>query len=634
MSIRLGLVALFVCGVLVAAGYFLLEPTDSRGGVERARGATPERSSEAAADVAATDVTERSTTLAAREPEGEPSQSTAPVAPTAKRQVEGRVLDVTGAPLVDVAMFADMGKKVAQSAADGGFRFETNVERSQLVGVRDGFVTVRAAIVSHLHPTRDALVVMAPAVDLAGRVVDPEGEGVGEALLEIEDDWQGVIGFPLPLDGTEPVRAQDQTNLDGTFDWKRVPRLPERPLMARRSGFRTAALDVPEVSTSDIVIRLERTVFGDASKLPTVFGVVTFPDGSPAEGAEVRLGQSKTTTDRDGRFELPRRAWTPDDTILIAMLRGWQPAVWGEIGPAPEEAMRVGPLALTLPGRSLAISGRVELSNGKPAEGWRVVLKDPTVIDHNNNPPPTTENLGDPFSSLVRTDERGRFEANELADRAYTLRFWHPETYVVFELGPIPAGAVDVVARVPEDAVVERLVGRVFARGGVPIVGAHVVLVFVVSSTRTGAITETAGRAVSDANGQFELLNVPRRHVGLSVGGEDLVWTSYTPPGGEFDGRAVEIEVERIAHVRLDFSSANPQPDTFRMLDEAGEQLMIESRSADGRTSTSEASLIGGRSAVLSVGESAATLVLLRNDEELSRRALQLVGGTVNELGP
>ena len=34
------------------------------------------------------------------------------------------------------------------------------------------------------------------------------------------------------------------------------------------------------------------------------------------------------------------------------------------------------------------------------------------------------------------------------------------------------------------------------------------------------------------------------------------------------------------------------------------------------------------------MGESAATLVLLRNDEELSRRALQLVGGTVNELGP
>ena len=104
---------------------------------------------------------------------------------------------------------------------------------------------------------------------------------------------------------------------------------------------------------------------------------------------------------------------------------------------------------------------------------------------------------------------------------------------------------------------------------------------------------ETAGRAVSDAQGAFELLDVPRRHVNLSVGGEGLVWTSYSPPGGAFDERAIEIEVERIAHVRLDFSSADPQPDTFRLLDEAGEQLMIESRSANGRSSTADFVQIG-----------------------------------------
>ncbi len=582
------------------------------------------------------------------EREGDPAhgrraQAAAPTTPTpvpvprVALRVVGRALDVGGAPLAGVEIRAAERPEavLARSAGDGGFEFETELRHLRLEGARAGYATVRSGIVSEDAPQREALVVLAPAVDLAGRVVDPAGEGLAEAVLDVHDDWQGLIGFPLPLDGTEMRTSEARSGADGAFEFVSAPRLPGRKLRVRRAGFEAAWLEMPEFSTRDLEIRLEpRRTTPDPERV-AYFGVVTFPDGTPAAGATVRLAGASTSCDRDGRFELVRAGWTADDVLLVALLEGWQPAIWGEIGPPPEERpASIGPLGLVLPGPSLSLAGRLELADGTPASGWNVRLLDPTVLDANQTPPPTAETLGQEFSGWARTDERGRFELTGLAERDYRLRLWEPETYVCLETGPIRAGTRDLRLRVPADAVLERLRGRVVTRGGVPVSGARIGVQFITSSTKTGFVSESVAGTESDAEGRFELPGLPRRHVNLVVGGDDLVWTTFPAPAEGFDGSPIVVEVERLARVRLDFSAADPLPDAFSVLDADGMQLQIESRSAGGRTTSSSIPLHEGRSAVLAVSESATTLVLRKGGREIARRALLLLPGEINELAP
>lgn len=572
---------------------------------------------------------------AARAAEPTPERG-APEAPSTLR-VAGRALDVGGAPLAGVEIRAAErpDRVLATSAGDGGFEFETELRHLRLEGFRADYTTVRRGVVSGGSAQREALVVLAPAVDLAGRVVDPEGAGIAEAVLEVHDDWQGLVGFPLPLDGTEMRQPEARSGADGAFEFASAPRLPGRKLRVRRAGFEAASLDVPELPTRDLEIRLvPRSVAPDPERV-AYFGIVTLPDGAPAAGATVRLAGASTSCDRDGRFELVRSAWTGDDVLLVALLEGWQPAIWGEVGAAPKERpASIGPLSLVLPGPSLSIAGRLERADGAPASGWSVRLLDPTVLDANQTPPPTAENLGQEFSGWARTDERGRFELTGLAEREYRLRLWEPDTYVCLETGPVAAGTRDLRLRVPADAVLERLRGRVVARGGVPVSGARIDVQFITASTKTGFVSESVAGTESDAEGRFELGNLPRRHVNLVVGGEDLVWTTFPSPEEGFDGSPVVVEVERLVRLRLDFSGADPVPDTFSLLDADGMQLQIESRSAGGRTSSSSIPLLEGRSAVLAVSESATTLVLRKGGRELARRAVTLLPGEINELAP
>lgn len=643
---RQGVLGLAFAVVVIGLGWFLLAERAPRvGGVGRAGTAAAERGAAPApgepGPARAGDHGQERDAGRADAASPAAGSAQAPEADQAEarpgRWIEGRVLDVEGRPVAEVEIQAreGPGKTLARSLGDGSFRFETRAGYLRLEGLRPGYASVREAIVGTAQPSREALVVLAPAVDLAGRVVDAEGEGIDGAVLWVQDNWAGLVGFPLPLDGTEPRRPEARSGADGAFEFAAVPRLPSHPLLARADGFQTARLEVPETSRSDLEIRLEPSSAQEDPRRSTIFGVVSFADGSPAEGARVRLAQSAATSDRDGRFELLRAPWTGGDTLLVAMLEGWQPAVWGQIGPEPQERpARVGPLALILPGPVLSLAGRLERADGSPAAGWNVTVADPTVLDHNYNPAPIAETLGAEFRGWPRTDGQGRFELGGLAARDYTLRLWDPDTHLCLEAGPFPAGSRDLHLRVPGDALLESLRGRVVARGSVPIEGASVQVQFITSRTRSGYVSESVTATTSDAEGRFELSNLPRRHVQLLVGGDDLVWSTHAPGSDGFDDGPLEIQVERLARVRLDFSDLDPRPTTFQLLDAGGNALPIELRSAQGRSSTSHMSLQEGRSAVLAVGESAVTLVLMVGGRELSRRPVMLIAGEVNELAP
>lgn len=554
------------------------------------------------------------------------------------RWIEGRTLDPLGGPLEGVEVLAVGAPEIlAQSGGDGRFRLEAEVGRLSLHGRRPGFVTVYSAEVSAPDARHEALIVLAPAVELAGQVVDGEGLGLAGAVLRVAGDRPGLVGFPHSLEESFAHLPQARAGADGRFEFSAAPRLPGHGLFVDATGHRGVRLALPESTRLDLVIRLERDP-AHLGQEPMVFGVVQLPDGTPAAGARVRLGSASTSTDRDGRFELGSHPAAEQYVPLAAMLAGWQPALWQAAplprGRAPEP---IGPLVLTLPGPELAIAGRLARADGSAVEGWHARLLDATALDVTQHPIPVAENLGQAEMN-ISTGPDGRFRIAGLSARDYRLRLWDPGTFASVESGPVPAGSEDLHLVVPPDVLLERLAGRVVSQGGVPVEGAEVAVRFVEDRTRFGSHTRTLASATTDAHGSFEFGPVPSRNLVLAVRGEDLADVSLEPPGGAFGAAPVLIEVERLVRLRLDFSSLLPPPDAFRVLDPSGAPLALEVRSARRRSSSDVMSLAEGRSAVVTTRASAATLVLLRGTarpyEELSRRPIRLLPGEINLLGP
>ena len=131
----------------------------------------------------------------------------------------------------------------------------------------------------------------------------------------------------------------------------------------------------------------------------------------------------------------------------------------------------------------------------------------------------------------------------------------------------------------------------------------------------------------------FKLLDTYPSH--LSVGGESILLSSHNVPA-EDPGTDFEIIVERRCHFRLVLTEENQEPLHFDVLDGRGERMQIAATGGGPYVTMARRSVSDGRSQVLTVGESAATLVLLRwNDSqwvELDRLPLSLRPGEVNEI--
>ncbi len=188
----------------------------------------------------------------------------------------------------------------------------------------------------------------------------------------------------------------------------------------------------------------------------------------------------------------------------------------------------------------------------------------------------------------------------------------------------------------PADFVRERLHGRVVDLSGRPVVGAFVHPMLATfrgaSFVRVGNSTKAG---VTDDEGRFTLREVSRRDLSLSVGGEGILLGSHDVPVDD-PGTDFEITVERLCHFRLVLIEADQEPLHFDVLDGRGQPMQIASRGGGHNVSTARRSVRDGRTRVLTVGESAATLVLFRwNGErwdELDRLPLSLRPGEVNEI--
>lgn len=166
----------------------------------------------------------------------------------------------------------------------------------------------------------------------------------------------------------------------------------------------------------------------EASRL---VGLVLRPDGEPASGARVVLGQQHGRCGADGRFELA----LPPDVVgadLIAFEPGYEPVLRPAFGSSLARAGE-SRVSLLLGAETLSLTGSVTTSDGTPVKNWNVELDeiDPLV------------SFG--LRERVRTDGKGVFLLTDVPAGTHVVRAWKERPGAAFRSEPVAAGAEGLV---------------------------------------------------------------------------------------------------------------------------------------------------------------------------------------------
>jgi hypothetical protein len=524
----------------------------------------------------------------------------------------GRVVDVDAQPIVSAAVaWGDARDEVlARSASDGGFRMELDtrdVERRRtLVIVEPGLAHVRTSLVQKANLTAEHLLVVAPAVDVSGTVLDEGGIPLAGARVDLL--VTPMAGFPYVLETTRVARWTTATDERGMFQLERAPTHERFELRAAAGGHVEVRKQMPSTSRADLVFFLAAA---ERETSLALTGVVLHDDGRPAASATVLLGRDRTNADEAGRFSLTLGKDGLQRGPLVAYKVDYQAALLHDVVPTYiDRGLSPPPLELVLGPPALTIQGEVRDAAGAPCLGWVVALLDGEHASVRQAPPILVEDLVREGPRQIVTDEEGQFLLEGLSARDYTVRAYDPERLVQVRSEPVPAGS-RVVLRVPEGAFRERLSGRVLARDGAPTARSGPA-----SSWWSGSSVET------DALGRFELREVPRHDVFLSVQGEQVISSRH-----ELDADAPDegntVEVIRRCRFRVSWAAAQPG-DQFALVDHDESMLSIMEIRASSSSSRGVWPLENGESPPLSVSEEAIAILLLREGEEVARHPVRL----------
>src|SRR5262249_37600219 len=154
-----------------------------------------------------------------------------------------------------------------------------------------------------------------------------------------------------------------------------------------------------------------------------------------------------------------------------------------------------------------------------------------------------------------------------------------PGSLLQVESERIPAGARDVVLRLPADAVHGHVRGRVVADDGTGFAGVTVKALrmtvtyeFPTGGTRDECAEGT--QTVTDADGRSARANVAREGVELFASGDAMLFASVQL-GPHTDPDAVEIHAERRVHLQVELDAPIDRADRLRVLDADGKGLVL-----------------------------------------------------------
>ncbi len=485
--------------------------------------------------------------------------------------VHGRVIDLKGAPQsgAAIAMRGSSATPIAWTGPDGGFQVTVPIG-SCLVAVGDTFVTLLVHYVKG-GGEGTAFIVVAPAVDVSGTVVDAAFTPLNETRIWLQFDASVLARAPAGLDAASIDMRAAISGADGHFSIAQVPTAPGITLQVRHATHGATEIPVPTQSVEDLVIQLDETKLA----VHSIGGIVVYADGSPAPGSSVRLGENnETRAGADGRFRLLVHE-DYEDAPLIAFHAGVQPAVIADFGESLRDRSRSSEeIRLVLGPEALSIEGTVQHVDGEPAAGWVVALASGLEATRHRIPPTYVEELVASAAEGVTTDAAGRFHVGGLRDETYVLRIWDPTSLVLLTSDPVRAGADDVSIRVPDDSLSPMLRGRVVARDGTPLSGVQ--LTVKVGLRCTGGLwTLTRESVLTGALGEFVFERVPRQHSFLMCEGEAICSLAWTIPA-DADPLALVASVARKIPFRVVIRSDEARTaDALGVLDETGQHCSV-----------------------------------------------------------
>lgn len=599
------------------------------------------------------------------------------------RPVSGvRICFHTGSGLVDAhELVVPRSTPVPDSPSvlsDGGGRFEIPAQEKPggLVACDEQMTTVLAALCSAGAAKSERVVVVAPRLEFAGRVVDENGRPITGARVEARLPRNFRTTFAHNLDQSTEIGWSTVTKSGGLFALSEVPRVAGMDLLATSEGFVQTQEPAPEVSSQSIEIAMHRPTAAPGM----VSGEVVDDRGRRVAAARVALDHLTTITDDNGTFTLKIPEGGAKSPI-IALKQGYLPATetlgssvqQGGAGASEYVVLHLGP-------PPLAIEGRVADADDRPLAGMKVWVGDTTFFGEIDEVPANVEGLlagaatradierlmqeakeavepeqyiqGVPtvFWSFVKTDNEGRFKVEGLLDREYHVVAMDPATLLRVDGGPVRAGSKNVRIELPARLYYERVAGRVVSRTGKPLAGVQVMPQCDVVTIRPNEHSQstfhsTAKSVVTDADGRFEIKRLPRGKVYLRLDGENILPIEFGRDGRGNEGgigSASQRQVDDLLitaslryHMQLELAPDRADlADSFHVIDGDGAKLTINAFEGSSRRSTDECQIHDGKSPVVVVNEEAKMLVLSKAGRETLRLPLTLAPTGVNIVRP
>ncbi len=517
--------------------------------------------------------------------------------------------------------------------ASGQFSFEA---RTALQRIIPTVGRVPIAFDHFVEVGQAGRLILAPAAEVVAWIRDDAGKSLGGAqvtldgigLKDLAEDPSGlrrVAWGPWTSDSEGRVRLPDLPAGEGTLGFA-------------LEGYASVEVQVPAASDAALEVELIRD--------PLRFhlrGWLQSPAGAAVGGARVGLGDRTTISAEDGFFEFRILASEPsprhDD--LWAVGAPWRTVVEVGVGrrllAAPGGELEV---QLALEGEPLSIQGRILRPDGKPYGGLEVypwyqqhVTDEKSAEELGADDSAPALGLGRDLRVWAKTDAEGNFELKGLQDRDYELHLIDPERQLSGKTGQVRAGTRGWVYTVPGTFEIEEWKGRVVDRRGRGVAGVRLSPTFLVyTSDRSSTWVGVEKVFHSDEDGRFLLTGVPGASLQLQLSGEGVMLTRHYVQPEEL-GVELVLTVDREMQFQLELTGERLGATGFQILAGSGEPLPISSIEDGALRSVSYQTIEGGKTPVLTVADTAATLVVyFRPSKEVGRLPIQPAGEGVQQI--